>query len=69
MVCINPRMTEEETENFYKESYRNTYEVDITGEKYHAKRAVDHINKFEIVRKGMKTLDIGSASGFLVEAF
>jgi len=84
-IYINPRLTEEETKEFYKQQYREIYgdplkEDHISNtlrfhrthlgiELFNAVNRYDHLERLGFVRDGIATLDIGSSLGCLSAYF
>ena len=75
-VYANPRMTEEETEEFYKKQYTtingskgNSLDEKLAWELYHSRRQFDFIRSQISDLRDKKVLDIGCAFGSLLAMF
>ena len=66
LVYVRERMTEKSMTEYYKQNYRNNYELGNVAESMHAKTAIQFFNDCT-KEKPVKYLDIGCASGKLVE--
>ncbi len=72
LVYLNPRASEKTMTKFYEEKYRKSFKPDLAGEYSHASKAVSFLNsqKGHFPTKSYRNfLDIGCASGMLVDSF
>lgn len=84
-IYITPRLTEEETKEFYKQQYREIYggplkedhisdtlrfhRTHLGIELFNAVNRYDHLEQLGFVREGIATLDVGSSLGCLPAYF
>ncbi len=69
LVYLNPRMTEDESTEFYKREYRKLFKPDLVGERVHAELAHDYLlESVDGIKPYFKALDVGCSYGIMVQA-